>query len=327
MPLEGSEATTNGTVPFSQVWIGDRIIARDVHGDDLVDVLQQNGDASAWAIAPRTDSAELRRLAKILDLDDLAVAELLDPGHRIGYSEIAGTSLVRLRSPLAAESLLETESAFDLSMIIAEQVLIMLVDDSHGRDLARVLAGAGPRLTRGGADRAAQLAIEATIARLSTITADLEDAGDALAEALFGGEPLSREKKLEAFRLRRSVTELRRIIEPTSEVVSELANSHDDQGPDAVRRWSMIVDHADRAANNVVMLGESLTATFDTSLSLDNARLGELMKRLSGWAAIIAVPTLITSFVGMNVDFWVQLVLMLVTAAVLFIVFRRKDWV
>jgi magnesium transporter len=60
------------------------------------------------------------------------------------------------------------------------------------------------------------------------------------------------------------------------------------------------------------------------------------VKRLTGWAAIIAVPTLVTGFVGMNVEFpgtgtlagfWVYLLIMIAAAVVLFILFRRHDWI
>jgi magnesium transporter len=61
-----------------------------------------------------------------------------------------------------------------------------------------------------------------------------------------------------------------------------------------------------------------------------------IMKKLTAWAAIIAVPTLITGFAGMNVafplngttaGFWVVLAIMVVTAVVLYVAFRRRDWI
>ncbi len=348
MLSEVESTPTDGPVPLSQVWIRDRVIARDVHGDDLADVLQQNGDASAWAVAPRTDSGELRRLARILDLDDLAVAGLLESGHRIRYAEVGDTRLVRLRLPdpddpaaeetTAAEgesSAEETAAGSDLSMIIADQVLIMLVDDHLGRQLARLLSGSARRLAGANADRAAQLVIDFMITRLADLTADLEAQTDDLADELFGGRPLSTERKLEAFRLRRAVTGLRRIAEPTREVIGELAAGDVDRSAVEVRHWSMIVDHSNRVAGTLGVLADSLTAIFDTSLSLDNARLGDVMKKLSGWAAIIAVPTLITGFVGMNVSFWLNhtqlgfylyLLIMIAAAVVLYVIFRRKSW-
>ena len=56
----------------------------------------------------------------------------------------------------------------------------------------------------------------------------------------------------------------------------------------------------------------------------------------SGWAAIIAVPTLITGYFGMNVPypgfdklvgFTISLIFMLGSATALYFVFKRKDWI
>jgi magnesium transporter len=59
------------------------------------------------------------------------------------------------------------------------------------------------------------------------------------------------------------------------------------------------------------------------------------MKKVASWAAIIAVPTLITGFYGMNVPypgfsdrggFVVSLVLIIVMSAALYGVFRKRGW-
>ena len=59
------------------------------------------------------------------------------------------------------------------------------------------------------------------------------------------------------------------------------------------------------------------------------------MKKLTGWAAIIAVPTLVTGFVGMNVTFplegtaagfWVYLAIMIAAALVLYVVLKLRNW-
>ena len=69
------------------------------------------------------------------------------------------------------------------------------------------------------------------------------------------------------------------------------------------RRWSLIEEHHGRTANAADRLREELTSVFETSLALADVQLNVIMKKLSGWAAIIAVPTLVTSFVGMNVAY------------------------
>ncbi len=78
-----------------------------------------------------------------------------------------------------------------------------------------------------------------------------------------------------------------------------------------------------------------LSSLYETSLSLADVRLNMVMKKLSAWAAIIAVPTLITGFMGMNVPYpgfghaigvIVAVAIMAVAVVTLYLTFKRKDW-
>jgi len=60
-----------------------------------------------------------------------------------------------------------------------------------------------------------------------------------------------------------------------------------------------------------------------------------IMKKVTSWAAIIAVPTAITGFFGQNLLFtgfgtgwgvWMSVGLIAVTSFVLYAVFKRRDW-
>jgi magnesium transporter len=102
------------------------------------------------------------------------------------------------------------------------------------------------------------------------------------------------------------------------------------------RRWRILEEQHGRISDAADRLRETLSSVFDTSLALNDVRLNQTMKKLTGWAAIIAVPILVTSFVGMNVDFplagtfvgfWVYLAIMVATGLVLFAVFKGRDWV
>ena len=53
-------------------------------------------------------------------------------------------------------------------------------------------------------------------------------------------------------------------------------------------------DHVVRVSEWTESLRDLVTSVFETNLSLQDARLNNVMKKLSAWAAIIAVPTAIT---------------------------------
>ena len=70
-------------------------------------------------------------------------------------------------------------------------------------------------------------------------------------------------------------------------------------------------------------------------LSLRDYRQNQVMKKVTSWAAIIAVPTLITGYYGMNVPYpgsgeqWgvaLSGLLVVVISAGLFTLFRKRDW-
>ena len=59
------------------------------------------------------------------------------------------------------------------------------------------------------------------------------------------------------------------------------------------------------------------------------------MKKLAGWAAIIAVPTAITGWFGQNVPYpgfsqplglWLSIGLIVGCAGALYVVFKARDW-
>ena len=67
--------------------------------------------------------------------------------------------------------------------------------------------------------------------------------------------------------------------------------------------YADLYDHVLRAAEWTESLRDMITSMFETNLSLQDARLNTVMKKLTGWAAIIAVPTAITGFYGQNVPY------------------------
>jgi magnesium transporter len=160
---------------------------------------------------------------------------------------------------------------------------------------------------------------------------------------LFEERPLNKSEQLYAFRLRTALSQLRRLTEPMRTVLSDIQENPPavlkGKAPktnDLARRWKLIAEQEARVANAADALREALSSIFDTSLALADTRLNQVMKKLTGWAAILAVPTLVTSFVGMNVGFplngsvsgfWVYLVVMVLAGVVLYVAFRRRDWI
>ncbi len=323
--------------PVSRVWSGSKTIAENVEGDDLGDVLELHADAQAWWVMPRSDDQsgrELHRAAQPLGLDELAIRELLANDHRAKYEQLGQARLVMTNAVVVDEEKAEL-TAHPVSLVMTERALICLVDPSSGFHPAQLLTQRAEMLAHGGTEHALQLVLTAVINTYENVVEWLESSSDQLAEALFEERPLTQPEQIWAFRVRTVLSRLRRLTDPMRSVMDELA---DRDGSDDVvnRRWSTIRDQHRRVANAADALREALASLMDTSLALADLRMNTIMKKLTGWAGIIAVPTLVTSFVGMNVDFpldgtrpgfWVYTVIMVAAIVWLYLTFRRKEWI
>ena len=64
-----------------------------------------------------------------------------------------------------------------------------------------------------------------------------------------------------------------------------------------------VYDHVLRVTESTDALRDLIATIVETNLSLRDYRQNQIMKKVTSWAAIIAVPTLITGWYGMNVPY------------------------
>jgi magnesium transporter len=96
-----------------------------------------------------------------------------------------------------------------------------------------------------------------------------------------------------------------------------------------------VYDHVLRAAEWTDSLRDLVNSILETNLTIQGNRLNVITKKVTSWAAIIAVPTFVTGFYGMNVPypgfsrqvgFASSLAVMVVAAFALYLIFKRKGW-
>ncbi|MCV7229159.1 magnesium transporter CorA family protein [Mycolicibacterium komossense] len=165
----------------------------------------------------------------------------------------------------------------------------------------------------------------------------LDDSIEAIEDELF--DPPSQKAGIQrrTFTLRKDLVALRRVVLPMREVVNAIQHHRLDsnKAPELDPLYVDLYDHVLRVSEWTESVRDMVTTVFETNLSLQDARLNTVMKKLTGWAAIIAVPTAITGFYGQNVPYpgfgatWgfvVSSALMVVIVVVLYVSFRRRDW-
>ncbi|MGH3637936.1 MAG: magnesium transporter CorA family protein [Mycobacterium sp.] len=165
----------------------------------------------------------------------------------------------------------------------------------------------------------------------------LDDGIESLEDELFEDDGPKRGLQRRTFRYRKDLVELRRVVLPMREVVSAIKSRRMDAktSPELNPLYDDLYDHVLRASEWTESLRDMVTTVFETNLSLQDARLNTVMKKLTGWAAIIAVPTAVTGFYGQNVEypgintvagFIASSVVIVVVVALLYVMFRKRDW-
>ena len=78
-----------------------------------------------------------------------------------------------------------------------------------------------------------------------------------------------------------------------------------------------------------------MTSVLETNLTIQGNRLNVITKKVTSWAAILAVPTAITGLYGQNLPypgfsrtsgFYASTLVIIVMSGLLYILFKRKDW-
>jgi magnesium transporter len=96
-----------------------------------------------------------------------------------------------------------------------------------------------------------------------------------------------------------------------------------------------IYDHVMRVADWTDSLRDLVTTLLETNLTIQGNRMNMVMKKVTSWAAIIAVPTAITGWFGQNVPYlgfssvwgvWMSAGSIVVVSLALYWAFKRNDW-
>lgn len=296
----------------------------------------RNAGTIVWVDLCGPSKEQLHELADELGLHELAVEDALSEHQRPKLDHYAShlflaTHAVRVD---AAESRLVTT---EVDAFIGDTWLIT-VRKNTGFDIDQVTARW---------DRSADLAKHGTgfllYGLLDVIVDDYFDAVqafddyyDEVSEQIFSEHPLKPEEQQHWFKMRQALVRFHRLVVPLREAVSGLMRREHTAIPDALYPYLQdVYDHVLRVTEATDALRDLVSTIVETNLSLRDYRQNQVMKKVTSWAAIIAVPTLVTGYYGMNVPYpgagetsgvVVSTALALGLSAALFVVFRRRDW-
>jgi magnesium transporter len=318
----------------TRVWRSGELDRSDVSLHDLRPLLSAD-DILTWVDLVDPEPADLRELAAAIGLDDHTVEDALTQHERPKAVRFKSYSFITCFtvSELAADSDLHRMSIIVLPHAV---VTVRLGDNFPVDDVDDALAD-NPDLIRLGAKALLHTILDTVVDAYFDVTTRIDDQVDALEDQLFAEQHAGPAIAREAFDLHKRIGRMRRVALPMREVVTTILRriGGEDQQHDLLPFYEDLYDHTMRVAEWTESLRDTMETVQDTNLALGDAALNNVMKKLTSWAAIIAVPTLITGWYGQNVPypgfnqdwgFWFSTVLMVVLAVGLYAVFKRRNW-
>ena len=164
----------------------------------------------------------------------------------------------------------------------------------------------------------------------------LDDEIEGLEDLLFDDRPHDTDVQRRSFELRKSLVQLRRVVLPMREVVNTLMRRDIGLVPaEMTPYYQDVYDHVLRATEWTESLRDLVSTIVETNLTIQGNRLNVITKKVTSWAAIIAVPTAVTGFYGQNVPypgfarhsgFVISTILIVALSGGLYLAFRRRGW-
>jgi magnesium transporter len=289
-----------------------------------------------WLDLRDPDHGDLSVLSEEFGLHPLAVEEAVEEHQRPKLDRYQSHLFLNVYGArLDAES--GELATSELAAFITARALITVRKDD-GLDIGAVVQrwDASPDLAGSGIGYLLYGLLDYVVDGHFEAVQSLDDAVEALEDQLFADVPQDMQVQRRSFELRKSLVLLRRIVIPMREVVNALMRRDlHVVTEDLMPYYQDVYDNVLRAAEWTESLRDLVNSILETNLTIQGNRLNVITKKVTSWAAIIAVPTLITGYYGMNVPypgfsrpagFAVAVAVMVIAALVLYVVFRRKGW-
>lgn len=307
---------------------------KDISLDAISDVLSVDDGSFVWVGLYEPEAHLLDKLQEEFGLHELAVEDA-QSAHQRPKIEAYGSSL--FIAVHTAQNVNDHVLFGETHIFVGPRFLVTV---RHGASLS--FASVRQRLEREpddlayGPSAALHAILDFVVDNYLPIVRDFENELDDLEQDVFA-ETYRRDTVKRLYELRKELTRMRLAVAPMQDILSQLTRTPALDIPDQVKPYFRdVLDHSVRVGDTIDTLREMVSAAMNVNLSMVTVAQGEIVKKLAGWAGLLAAPTLITSWYGMNFEHMPELpgqysyaILIGVVAVVcvaLYYYLRRIDW-
>lgn len=291
------ESTANPTCVINCVHYDDQGKRHDIALDDISDVIASN-NGFVWVGLYDPGDSVLLKLQEEFCLHDLAIDDARNAHQRPKVEAYGNTLFVVVTTAQRVHDRIEYG---ETHAFLGPRFLVTV---RHGASLSyapvRARVEREPQLLTMGASYCLYGVLDFVVDNYLPITTDFRDTLDSLEKDIFA-DSYQRSTVVRLYELKRELNKMRMAVAPLQDVLAQLRRYPGELIPDEVKLYIRDVhDHAVRISDVIDTLREMLGTALNVNLSLVTLAQGETVKRLGAWAALLAAPTLITSWYGMN---------------------------
>ena len=327
-------AETSNPARHSRAYRSGRLVAENFPLADVSDWIEHD-DAAVWFDLESPSAEELEELRSELGLHSLAIEDATHLSERPKCDRYEG-HLVLTAYQVKPTGDGELDKAMMLAFITHRAVIT--VHDPGTLEIPEILRrwDESPDLLKYGlpflVHGLLDYIVDGYFDALQALDDRIEDLSDLIFETASSKE--SAVVLRETFDLRRGLLTARHVITPMREVVNAIMRWNNMPG-ELAPYYQDVYDHVLRTADWVDNLRDLLATVRETQLTIQGNRMNLIMKKVTSWAAIVAVPTAITGWYGQNVPYpgfssetglWTSAGLIVGLGGLLYFEFKRRDW-
>jgi len=269
----------------------------DVTIEDISEVLKQE-HTFVWLGLLEANRELLIKIQEEFGLHDLAIEDACAAHQRPKIEEF-GESLFMV---LHTAHLVGDEVKFGETHIFLGPRFLVTVRHGYSRSHSKIRARceAMPKQLAKGPGFALYSIMDFIVDNYVPVIDGLQARFDELESAIFQYRP-SRQTMEGLYELKRELMLLEGAITPVIDICNELMRLHNTVIPKEGRVYCRdVADHVKRIDQKIHGMREMLIAAMGVHLTFETVRQNEVVKRLAGWGAILAIPTMVFSWYGMN---------------------------
>ncbi|AKL65166.1 magnesium/cobalt transporter CorA [Streptomyces sp. Mg1] len=304
--------------------------------------VRKTGEGFVWIGLHEPSQEEIAGLAALFGLHPLAVEDVVNAHQRPKVERYDDTlfSVFKTVRYVEHEELTATSEVVETGELMAftgEDFVITIRHGGRGTlgPVREELEASPEQLTKGPAAVLHAMA-DHVVDDYMAVTDAVQNDIDAVETAVFS-EYGGRGDAGRIYQLKRELLELRRAVAPLARPLQQLATQPIPVIPPEIRTYFRdVADHLTRATEQIGAYDALLDSILQAHLAQVTVAQNEDMRKITAWAAIVAVPTMVCGVYGMNFDHMPELhwtygypAVLVVMAVICYVIhrgFRRNGW-